>query len=107
MSRARVCPSPAMAVAFLALFVAIGGSSYAVTRLPAKSVGSKQLRPNAVTGAKVKNGSLTAKDIKLASLTGVASAAVAANATHAGAAGGLDRIAYVTRPSSVPAAPQP
>ena len=41
--RGRLRPSPAMVVAFIALFVAIGGSSYAVTRLPSGSVGSKQL----------------------------------------------------------------
>ena len=29
-------------VAYLALFVALGGSSYAVTRLPANSVGAEQ-----------------------------------------------------------------
>ncbi len=99
--RGRLRPSPAMVVAFIALFVAIGGSSYAVTRLPAGSVGSKQLKKNAVTGAKVKNGSLTAADIKVASLAGVASAATAAsaaNATHAGAAAGLDRVIYVNQP---------
>jgi hypothetical protein len=115
----RMRPSPAMVVAFIALFVAIGGSSYAVTRLPSKSVGSKQLRKgavrnanianSAVTGAKVKNGSLTAADIRLASLAGItaASATNATNATHAGAAGALDRVTYASRPGSVPAAPPP
>jgi len=96
-----------MIVAFIALFVAIGGSSYAVTRLPAGSVGPKQLKKNAVTGAKVKNRSLTAADIKVASLAGVASAVNAANATHAGAAAGLDKVSYITKPSGVPPAPPP
>jgi hypothetical protein len=108
--RGRLRPSPAMAVAFIALFVAIGGSSYAVTRLPAGSVGSRQLKKNAVTGAKVKNRSLTASDIKLSSLVGVASAASAtnaANATHSGAAAQLDHVAYVRAPGAVPAAPPP
>jgi hypothetical protein len=49
-------------VALLALFVALGGTSYAVIRLPARSVGTRQLQNNAVTGAKVKNGSLKAVD---------------------------------------------
>jgi len=100
-----------MVVAFIALFVAIGGSSYAVTRLPRNSVGPTQLKRNAVTGAKVKNRSLTAADIKVASLTGVASAASATNATnaaHATAAAGLDRVVYVNQPGSVgPGAPDP
>ena len=117
MLRGRLRPSPAMVVAFVALFVAIGGSSYAVTRLPSNSVGSKQLRrgavrannlaKNAVTGAKVKNRSLTAADINVASLTGVASAASAANATHATAAAGLDRVTYAHQAGGVPPAPPP
>ena len=36
------------AVAYLALFVALGGTSYAATQLPANSVGTAQLRPGAV-----------------------------------------------------------
>jgi hypothetical protein len=55
-------PTPAMAVALLALFVALGGTGYAVSKLPANSVGSKQLRENAVTSSKVKNHSLKAVD---------------------------------------------
>jgi hypothetical protein len=57
-------PSPAMAVAFVALLVALGGTSYAVVALPANSVGKKQLRANAVTSVKVKNGALLRKDFK-------------------------------------------
>jgi hypothetical protein len=107
-----------MVVAFVALFVAIGGSSYAVTRLPARSVGAKQLKRgavrnahianNAVTGAKVKNGSLTAADIQVASLAGVASAASATNATnatHSALAGALDRVVYVRTAAAVPPGP--
>lgn len=50
-------------VATLALFVALGGTSYAAVKLPKNSVGSTQLRANAVTGAKVKNRSLTVDDL--------------------------------------------
>src|SRR5437016_2402082 len=60
MSRRR--PPAAMIVAALALFVALGGGAYAALKLPANSVGSKQLRRNAVSSAKVKNGSLKAAD---------------------------------------------
>jgi hypothetical protein len=49
-------------VALLALFVALGGTSYAVTSLPANSVGTKQLQKNAVKSTKVKNGSLRLLD---------------------------------------------
>ena len=45
----------------LALVFAMGGTSYALT-LPKNSVGSKQIRKNAVTGAKVKARTLRASD---------------------------------------------
>jgi hypothetical protein len=47
-------------VAYAALFVALGGTSYAATELPASSVGTRQLRKGAVTNDKVKRHSLTA-----------------------------------------------
>jgi hypothetical protein len=51
-------------IAYLALFVALGGTSYAAVKLPKNSVGSAQLRNNAVTSKKVRNGSLLARDFK-------------------------------------------
>jgi hypothetical protein len=51
-------------VATIALFIALGGSSYAALQLPKGSVGKKQLRKNAVTSPKVKPGSLLLSDIK-------------------------------------------
>jgi hypothetical protein len=50
-------------VSTLALFISLGGVTYAAVTLPAHSVGSRQLKSNAVTGAKVRNHSLTALDI--------------------------------------------
>lgn len=61
-SIARHLPSPSMAVALLALLVALGGTSYAAINLPRNSVGGRQLKANAVTGAKVKDRSLFAND---------------------------------------------
>jgi hypothetical protein len=55
-------------VAYLALFVAIGGTSYAATRLPRGSVGTAQIRRGAVTSAKVKDRSLLARDFKAGQL---------------------------------------
>jgi hypothetical protein len=49
-------------VALLALFVALGGTSYAAIKLPANSVGTKQIKDKAVTSVKVKNGSLKGAD---------------------------------------------
>jgi hypothetical protein len=46
-------------VGYLALFVSLGGSSYAAITLPASSVGTKQLRTGAVTSKKIANGSIT------------------------------------------------
>ncbi len=77
-------------IALLALFLALGGTTYAAVSLPANSVGAKQLKKNAVinkkikanavTGAKVKNDSLTGADVVEGSLGKVPSAA---NADHA------------------------
>ena len=60
-------------VATLALFIALGGSSYAIASLPQNSVGSKQLRPNAVgaseigrsavRSSEIRNGSIRLRDI--------------------------------------------
>ena len=50
----RFTPSPAMVVALVALFMALGGSAYALV----------------ITGASIKNGSVTGRDIKNRSLTG-------------------------------------
>jgi hypothetical protein len=65
-------PSPALVVAGLALVVACSGTSYAVSQLPAKSVGTVQLQRDAVTGAKVKNGTLSAKDFRRGALPAAA-----------------------------------
>jgi len=75
-----------MCVALLSLFVALGGTTWAAVSLPASSVGTPQLKANAVTGGKVKNHSLTGPDILLSSLGMVPSAAhavTADTATHA------------------------
>jgi len=72
----RLVPSPAMVVAVTALIVAVGGTSYAVTRLPARSVGTAQLKNNAVTGAKVGSDALTGADIKESTLEGVPAGAL-------------------------------
>jgi hypothetical protein len=50
-------------VGLLALFVALSGTAYAAT-LPRNSVGTAQLKRNAVTSAKVRNGSLLTRDFK-------------------------------------------
>jgi hypothetical protein len=56
--------SYANVMATIAVFIALGGASYAAFKLPKNSVGAKQIRKNAVNTAKVKNGSLLASDFK-------------------------------------------
>lgn len=51
------------AIAYVALFVALSGGAYAAS-LPRGSVGTAQLKKNAVTSPKVKNGALLRKDFK-------------------------------------------
>jgi hypothetical protein len=78
--------SYANVVASIALFVALGGASYAAITLPRNSVGPKQIKKNAVTGKKVKNRSLSGADIDLSKLGKVPSAANADTATAANSA---------------------
>ena len=51
-------PSPAIVISSAALFMSLGGVGYAATSLPANSVGSSQLRSNAVTYQKVAPNSI-------------------------------------------------
>ena len=76
-------PSPAMVVACIALSVALGGTSYAAIKLPANSVGTKQLRKNAVTSVKVKDNAVKGADVLESSLGRVPLARNASNADKA------------------------
>jgi hypothetical protein len=64
MKRRIHLPSPAVVVACLALAVSLSGVSYAAAVLPRASVGTAQLKADAVTSQKVRNGSLQAVDFK-------------------------------------------
>ncbi len=57
-----------MVVACIGLAVALSGTGYAVTALPRSSVGTAQLKANAVNSQKVKNGSLLGADFKAGQL---------------------------------------
>jgi hypothetical protein len=104
-------PSPAMGVALLALFVAMGGTGYAALKLPKNSVTTKQLRKgavkgsdiaaNAVTGGKVKAGSLTGADFK----SGALPQGARGPQGTAGAAGAPAFGAVLGRGLAVPATP--
>jgi hypothetical protein len=99
MIRARL--SYANVTASIALFVALGGGAYAATVLPARSVGSRELKKDAVLtsrikrgavdGSKVRDGSLTGDDVKESTLGVVPTAT---NAVHAASAVALDKMTY-------------
>jgi hypothetical protein len=55
--RSRI-PSPATVLAVAALFVALGGTGYAVSKLPANSVGSAQVRDHSLLSRDFKRGQL-------------------------------------------------
>jgi hypothetical protein len=104
--------SPSMAVALVALMVALGGTSYAVAKLPKNSVGTAQLKANAVTTAKLKAGSVTGAKLAPETLTGaqvnelsLGKIATAQAADHAGATAALDRVVYRGVAGNVGAAP--
>jgi hypothetical protein len=103
-------------IAYVALFVALGGTSYAAVSLPKNSVGTRQLKTgavhrsdiasNAVSGSKVAANTLKGADIDEASLgkvpsaksadssTSAASATSAGNAADAAKLGGLAPSAF-------------
>lgn len=68
-NRTRRRPSPALVIACLALVVALGGTSYAAFTLPAKSVGTSQLRERAVTSAKLANGVVQTRKLRARAVT--------------------------------------
>ena len=77
--RRLAVPRHGTLVAYLALFVALGGSAYAAVSLPANSVGTEQLRDGAVTLTKVAASARAA----LRGATGATGAAGPAGATGA------------------------
>jgi hypothetical protein len=70
MKRLRARLTYANVMATIAVFIALGGASYAAFKLPKNSVGTKQLKKNAVTTAKIKKKAVTAAKVKNGTLTG-------------------------------------
>ena len=67
-TRIRSRTSFANAVSMVALFVALGGTSYAAVKLPKNSVGSAQIKTAGVGSSDVKNNSLRAVDFRAGEL---------------------------------------
>lgn len=81
-------PTAATVISCTALFVALGGTSYAAVTLDGKdlknrSVAASKVKTRTLTGTQVKNDALTGKQIKESTLGTVPSASSAANATRA------------------------
>lgn len=72
-------------MATIAVFVALGGASYAATQLPKKSVGTKQIKNNAVSTAKIKDGAVTQSKLASGAL-GTATIGKVSQADHANSA---------------------
>jgi hypothetical protein len=68
-TRVRPRLTYANVIASVALFVALGGGSYAALQVPRASVGTKQLKRNAVTSPKVNDGSLLLSDFNASQLS--------------------------------------
>lgn len=91
-------PSPALVISIIALFVALGGSAYAVKKVGTKAIKANavttakikrnavttaKIKRNAVTTAKIRNGAVTGAKIKEGTLGLVPGAATATNAVNA------------------------
>ena len=97
MSRlARRRPSPALVISCIALFVALGGVSYAVTQ-----IGTNQIKNGAVTSRKIRNSTIRSRDVRKNALgphaiaEGKLRVGSAVNAGSAVAASGLTDYAVV------------
>lgn len=89
MRQLREALTYANVVSTVCLFIVLGGSAYAATKLPKNSVGTKQLKKNSVTSKKVKDRSLLARDFKPGQLPPGGQGAAGANGAQgpAGPAG--------------------
>ena len=81
-------PSPALVISLLALFVALGGSAYAATKIGTKDIKANaittgKIKKNAITTAKIKKEAVTGAKIKESSLGPVPNATNATNAVNA------------------------
>jgi hypothetical protein len=70
MNRRRLKLTYSNVMATIAVFIALGGVSYAASSLSKNSVGTPQLRSGAVTGAKIKNGAVTTAKLANGAVTG-------------------------------------
>ena len=89
----RLRPTPALVVAFIALFAALGGIGYATAKLKPNSVKTKNIRAGAVTSEKLANGAVTTP--KLSPDAVAPNAVNATNAVNAMNAANADKLGGV------------
>jgi hypothetical protein len=89
----RLRPTPALVVAFVALFAAMGGIGYATAKLKPNSVKAKNIKSGAVTTAKIADGAVTTP--KLAPNAVAPYATNATNAVNAMNAANADKLGGV------------
>jgi hypothetical protein len=70
----------------VAVFIALGGTTYAATQLPKNSVGAKQIKPKAVGTSEARDNAFTGQDVNEATLGQVPSAQSAVSAQSANGA---------------------
>lgn len=96
----------ASVMATIAVFIALGGTSYAALKLPRNSVGNTQLKANAVTSAKIRNASIRRVDLAPNARTGTRGPRGAAGpAGPRGPIGGGNAIVRVREESAARPAP--
>jgi len=64
----RLLPSPAMAVALLALFVSLGGVSYG---LASGSISTREIRNNTIRSSDIRNGQVSSRDLRDNNVRGI------------------------------------
>jgi hypothetical protein len=95
-------PSPALVISVLALFVALGGTVYAASKINGKTI-----KVGSIPGNRLKKHSLTGKQINLSKLgtvpaaTNATNAANATNATNAANLSGMTRFRTTIAPGGV------
>ena len=100
----RRTPSPALVVAIVALVLAASGTAVAASKLVS---GNSLIKVNSLSGNRLKNGSVTGKQIAVKTLGKVPSAATADTATSATTAttagsAPISNVTYVTANGSAP-----
>lgn len=92
MHRIRNHLSFANVISMIALFVALGGASYAAVTLPKNSVGAKQIKKNGVGASEIKKNAVRASEIKSNAVSGgdVKDGGLTGNDIGDGSLGGAD-----------------